>query len=76
MKKKVSLISKNRIQAKEEWRAKQDALQKGIIPNEYKEVMNRGIKKAPPKVMYSTVKKTEEKENFKPKIKQMKTTAI
>ena len=75
MKKKVSMISKNRLQAKEEWRAKQQTLQQGIIPAEYKQVINRGIKKPPPKPMYSTVIKPDSVQR-KPKFREMKNTAI
>jgi hypothetical protein len=37
MKKKVQMISKNRLKAKEEWRANQQALKSGKIPDQYKE---------------------------------------
>lgn len=48
-------------------------MQKGIIPTEYKDIVHRGVKKPPPKVMYST---TYKQEYTKPKHKAMAATAV
>lgn len=45
LQKKISLVSKNRKAAKEEWRRKQEALKKGKVPQEYKEYLGPKQKK-------------------------------
>lgn len=45
LQKKISLVSKNRKLAKEEWRQKQDALKRGQVPTEYKEWLGPKQKK-------------------------------
>lgn len=42
---KISLVSKNRKTAKEEWRQKQEALKRGQVPTEYKEWLGPKQKK-------------------------------
>jgi hypothetical protein len=45
LQKKISMVSKNRKIAKDEWRSKQEALKRGEVPKDYKEILGPKEKK-------------------------------